>query len=309
MSREKAPNQTNTLDEKENLFNRVKAATKKALGAAGLAGVMAIGVGAGIAHADTVLLFGGHDDGSGDQYEAESINNHVVDPAKDTIIKVQYSGEMKPADNQSMRQAVDEAVANGQKVLDGLGKVRVLGTSEGAAAADELTLRNEHKVSQLVLDDPWFGRDGLGNNTELVTKWQGALDDNGIIVKEPLPTTVPTIINENKADPISYGKDLSEGQVESGFMAAMGNGAHNPMNPQAPHTSTRSGNVVLNVFDPPAGVEPLVQAADKVPEAPTSTVLANRTAPAPAPERLSQPEFNGELECPGGGFTPGDAPC
>jgi hypothetical protein len=31
--------------------------------------------------------------------------------------------------------------------------------------------------------------------------------------------------------------------------------------------------------------------------------------PPPAPGRSMTPEFPGEMECPGGGFTPGDAPC
>lgn|GEM_PF-4866665 len=322
MRRQESLSNTN-IYEKKNRFS-VRAA--KAVGGIGLTGAALFAGtmgGVGEAHADNQIIAGGRGDSTSQVYTQFLINTHQINPATDKIFPVVYPAEIKPLDNTSMRDSVNQGVATSQNILDTQvdphQKTHVWGYSEGSAVALESANKNKGRVSAVTIDKSPYGPGGISHNPGAKSDMvQSFAADNGLIVNEPLPTNIPVMVESNPDDGWSgAGNKVLETiqQLSDAFQATMNGDAHAPSDPTQPHNVQHFGNVTVEWFGnsplPTIALDqspvPAVVTDAPAPEVPQ--VLVGSVAPAPKAEHLAAPEFPGEAQCPGGYYTPGDAPC
>jgi hypothetical protein len=310
--------------------------TARAIGgvAAGAVGTVMFFSGAGEAQADNQLVFGGRYDVNSVDYTKFLIETGQIDPKDDKIFAVPNpAGMIRQLDGTSMRETTDIAVANAQHVIntqiDRNEPTHVWGYSLGSAGALETANKNEGIVDSVTLDKSPYGPGGL-SSSELAKdpEIKAMLDENGVIIKESLPTDIPVNVNSNPADIFSGGGPLVDIQAAiDGFMNTF-TGPHDMSDPTLPHNVQHFGNVTVAwygnnplptvTFDPAAAPEvapvPEMPAPEMVP-APTPEVamLVNDVAPAPEAVRSATPSTPGEVPCVDANgteyFTPSGLPC
>jgi hypothetical protein len=236
-----------------------------------------------------------------------------------------------PADVAHVQSSLDVAVPAAVKAYYDAGgaqgtKVTVEGWSLGSIAAsqtgDAIRVQNGGKVPEnltVITNGNPYGDSGMANDNGVA----------GVIYKVAAPfvgapETVPQmgINRNNRFDP--WGN--TAGQPPQSQIAQIGAVGQNHMIPDprtkhdsyVTHDPVTDSDVRNEVYNPTGEQNPISAAADTAgtPVDPASSAFLDVTFPVsnPADDPLATiksdvPSFPGELQCPGGYFTPGDAPC
>jgi hypothetical protein len=275
------------------------------------------------AHADTILI-SGHDDGDcwGYVQQLGDQQTGVVPPGTTPlnlppgVSCANYSAQMAPLEGQWI-STEDSTNEGAQRAYD------ICADIQGRRPGAQCTFRAFSEGTLAGAKVQWREVNEGNTRTNLVTDGDAIGSTNLLkapIVQNPLvgslacsnPTdNVPVSINPNgipcmdappnteryysKYDPFANGnQDNPVALLNDAFNAD----EHSIQNPNDPHVDFKGPNGELNhVFD--------VNDPDPVPFAPIDTHIPDSQQPV----RSQTPSFPGELQCPGGYYTPGDAPC
>jgi hypothetical protein len=292
-----SPSETNifekSLTETKETSHRGATALAAVGGGLALSYLVSMG-GAGEAHADNNIIFGGRNpEHVGDT--SELYKQHLLETGQikstDHNFAVKYPEGMIPGlDPVSMRDSVDQAVATGQDILntqaDPVEKTNYFGYSLGGAPAIEMARKNPGRAAHIYLDKTGYGspisldKSPLAKDPDV----QSLAQQYGFILSEPLPPGVPVTVNAAPGDAFSNGWHLKTFQeVMDELQTTFSSGSHDMSDPSQPHNTVRIGNVTINWYgNDPIPRFSIDQPNDLGPSTPPAPVP--EAAPAPAPE-------------------------